>query len=760
MNKNLSTIALAVLSTISIAQAANNITGDNSNAFGDANTINGHNSVAVGYSNRALANETTVIGEGSIASGLNSGAFGSKASALGESALAIGTGANATKDSTVAIGNDSNATGKSSVAVGQSTNATGVFATALGDSSKALGNRTVAASVDSVARGDESIAIGAAANTDEGVRTIAIGAATSARGESSTVIGGQANGGIRAAVIGAEANGGVRTVAAGYQANATGLSSVAIGDGSVATHDNSLALGAGATSKVERQVTTATVNGITYSGFAATNPVATASFGADTKERQLVNVASGEISETSTDAINGSQLHAVANQVGTNKAGIETNAQNIVNNTNYIKKVEAKLPKVVAGTNTRVEQTTDANGAITYTISSTGSTDFQPAIDANKKAIEDNKASIDKNTNNIATNANNIATNTQSIKDLEAKLPEVEAGSNTTVETKVDATTGKKTYVVSATAGKDYQPEIDTNKANIAKNATAIQTNSDNINTNKDNIAKNTDYIKQVEAKLPEVVAGQHTTVEVTTDANGKNVYTVSSTDFQPAIDANKKAIETNAENIQTNKVGITTNADAIGVNKQNISNNSQAIAKNADNIQANAKGVAENKAKIVEVEAEAKRHSVVKGGKNISVNKTVGTNGESVYEVNANVDHLATKAEVNQQVANINKRIDGVNSKVNENTKRINKLGREIDKNRKRADAGTASVAAMANIPQVFLPGKSGVGVGVGHKHGQSAIAVGYTHASDNAKHITKFSVGYDSQKDTTLGAGYTYQW
>lgn len=739
MNKNLSTIALAVLSTISIAQAANNITGDNSNAFGDANTINGHNSVAVGYSNRALANETTVIGEGSVASGLNSGAFGSKASALGESALAIGTGANATKDSTVAIGNDSNATGKSSVAVGQSTNATGVFATALGDSSKALGNRTVAASVDSVARGDESIAIGAAANTDEGVRTIAIGAATSARGESSTVIGGQANGGIRAAVIGAEANGGVRTVAAGYQANATGLSSVAIGDGSVTTHDNSLALGAGATSKVERQVTTATVNGITYSGFAATNPVATASFGADTKERQLVNVASGEISETSTDGINGSQLYAVANQVGTNKAGIEAN-------TNYIKKVEAKLPKVAAGTNTKVEQTTDANGAITYTISSTGGTDFQPAIDANKKAIDDNKASIDKNTNNIATNANNIATNTQSIKDLEAKLPEVEAGSNTSVETRVDATTGKKTYVVSATAGKDYQPEIDTNKANIAKN---------------------TDYIKQVEAKLPEVVAGQRTTVEVKTDANGKNIYTVSSTDFQPAIDANKKAIETNAENIQTNKVGIATNADAIGVNKQNISNNSQAIAKNAENIQtnaegvkANAKGVAENKAKIVEVEAEAKRHSVVKGGKNISVNKTVGTNGEAVYEVNANVDHLATKAEVNQQVVNINKRIDGVNSKVNENTKRINKLGREIDKNRKRADAGTASVAAMANIPQVFLPGKSGVGVGVGHKHGQSAIAVGYTHASDNAKHITKFSVGYDSQKDTTLGAGYTYQW
>ena len=142
-------------------------------------------------------------------------------------------------------------------------------------------------------------------------------------------------------------------------------------------------------------------------------------------------------------------------------------------------------------------------------------------------------------------------------------------------------------------------------------------------------------------------------------------------------------------------------------MNKQNISNNSQAIAKNADNIQANAKGVAENKAKIVEVEAEAKRHSVVKGGKNISVNKTVGTNGEAIYEVNANVDHLATKAEVNKQVVNINKRIDGIDNKVNDNTKRINKLGREIDKNRKRSDAGTASVAAMANIPQVFFTRK-----------------------------------------------------
>lgn len=93
-------------------------------------------------------------------------------------------------------------------------------------------------------------------------------------------------------------------------------------------------------------------------------------------------------------------------------------------------------------------------------------------------------------------------------------------------------------------------------------------------------------------------------------------------------------------------------------------------------------------------------------------------------------------------------------------NTKAIHSLDRDILKNRKRADAGTAAVAAMANIPQVYLSGKSGVGVGVGYKHGQSALAVGYSRASDKGKHIIKASIGVDSQKDATIGAGYMYQW
>ena len=597
----------------------NNITGDQSLATGHYNLITGANAVAIGYDNKALKDDTTVVGSGAKADGLNASAFGSKALATGESALALGTGANATADSTVAIGNDSNATGKSSVAVGESTNATGVFSTALGDSATATGNRTVAISVDSVAKGDESIAIGAASKTDEGVRTIAIGAKTEAQGESATVIGSHSTGKIRSTVIGAEANAEVRSFAGAYQANATGQSSVALGDNANATHDNSVALGSQSVSKIEKQVTTATVGTNTYNGFAGTNPIATVSVGAEGKERQIVNVGAGEISATSTDAINGSQLYAVASKIGES----------------------VKVPVVEQGKNVTVDVSTNANGQTVYTVNAKDQKDYTPEILANTKLIKEN--------------SDKIATNTADIRSAE-KL-------------------------------------IDANAKNIAENTKAIE--------------GNTNYIKSVEAKLPEVKAGDNTTVTTETDANGKVTYTVSSKDYQPEIDK----VDAKAES---------------------------------------------NKAKIAEVEKEAKRHSVVKSGKHTTVEKSIGENGEAIYTVNADVDHLATKAEVNE----VSKVVTGNTKAIQENARKIGNLDHKINKVEKKARAGIASAIAVANIPQVTIPGKSALGVGVGGHHNQHAIATRYTRMSDNGKWIISGSVGVTTQREVNYGAGVTYQW
>ena len=50
--------------------------------------------------------------------------------------------------------------------------------------------------------------------------------------------------------------------------------------------------------------------------FAGGNPASVVSVGSKDNERQITNVAAGRISDTSTDAINGSQLYAVAEKLG------------------------------------------------------------------------------------------------------------------------------------------------------------------------------------------------------------------------------------------------------------------------------------------------------------------------------------------------------------------------------------------------------------------------------------------------------------
>lgn len=692
----------------------NNVTGDQSTATGHYNLITGHNASAFGYDNKAQANETTVVGHQSIASGLNASAFGSKATASGESALALGTGANATADSTVAIGNDSNATGKSSVAVGESTNATG--------------NRTIAVSVDAKAKADESIAIGSA-STSEGIRSIAIGANATATNESATVVGTHSTAEIRGTVIGAESQAYNHGFAGGYQAkasgesstaigvraNSTGLSTIAIGSDSVAnnkastaigqgatadasygvalgkaataTHGSAVALGTATTTEQAVAINEATVGKLTYGGFAGTDATAVVSVGKKGDHtRQIINVGAGEISATSTDAINGSQLYAT---------------QDVINN------VATSTTNVLGG-----NAALDNKGNITMTdIGGTGENTVHDAI----------KSHQDK-----------IATNTVKIHENGVK--------------------------------------IDENAENIANNAEAIENNLHKIETNAENIAK-------VEAKIPTVVAGDNTTVDVTVDENGKATYKVSSKDYQPAIDANKAKIADNAKNIATNTADIRSAEKLIDTNAKGVAENTKAIRDNAEGIKANAEGVAQNKAgvasnkaKISEVEKEARRHSVVKSGKHTTVTKSTGENGEAIYTVDANVDNFATKdelGEVNKTVVN-NTRNIAANTKaiqanaegIKANARAIGNLDRKINKVEKKARAGVASAIAVANIPQVTLPGHSAVGVGVGGHAGQHAIAARYTSMSDNAKWIISGSVGVTTQREVNYGAGVTYQW
>ena len=313
----------------------NTVTGAFAQAFGDSNVINGTNAIGYGYNNtvagtttnyrdRTFDNEpdSATLQTGSWNS--NSVAIGSKNTALGSSALAVGNEAKAKMSETIAIGHEAQADKTWGIAIGTRATASDVRSLALGHQAKSTGYKANAIGADATANGNHANAIGSSA-TATGDHAQAFGA-------------------------GAQATG-VRTNVFGSDAAATADYSIAIGNKANASTANSIALGANSTTRSATNVTSATVADHTYGGFAGTSPVGSVSVGKAGQERQIHNVAAGKISADSTDAVNGSQLYSVANdlqtQINNSTPGQINN--NITNLNNRVGNVEKRVNKVGAG---------------------------------------------------------------------------------------------------------------------------------------------------------------------------------------------------------------------------------------------------------------------------------------------------------------------------------------------------------------------------------------------------------------------------
>lgn len=106
---------------------------------------------------------------------------------------------------------------------------------------------------------------------------------------------------------------------------------VSIGTNAKVTTDNSVALGSNSVANSAVATASANINGRTYS-FAGATPVGTISVGDSDKERTITNVAAGRISSTSTDAINGSQLHSVIQEMNSVASDTLTKANSYTDN--------------------------------------------------------------------------------------------------------------------------------------------------------------------------------------------------------------------------------------------------------------------------------------------------------------------------------------------------------------------------------------------------------------------------------------------
>lgn len=350
-----------VLMTATIASLAVNVFAANNNTLvGTDNNITAtsHSSLVSGYQNTIDANNALAFGTNNTVTGENGFAGGNNATAAGRNSFAFGSHAESLVEYTVAIGNQARVSSYDSVAIGN-----GAFVS--GESSVALGRTNNVT-------GENSVAIGANNGTVAGGQSAVVGYNNKIGSQKEQLVFG-AN---------SESNGqGALTF--GTHAKSLATDAVAFGNNTIADKANSVAIGTNSVTDSAVGVDGITINGTRHI-FAGEQPASVVSFGSKARagaggvtqyNRQLTNVSAGQISADSLDAINGSQLYAVVDEVEANAKQINKNKQNIKDvaiGLNMLGDVVNDHEQAIAGNTTAIANNTNRINGNTSAINSLG----------------------------------------------------------------------------------------------------------------------------------------------------------------------------------------------------------------------------------------------------------------------------------------------------------------------------------------------------------------------------------------------------
>lgn len=158
---------------------------------------------------------------------------------------------------------------------------------------------------------------------------------------------------------------GDNTYAIGKEAVANATNSLAIGNGAKATEENTVAIGNNSITNTAIGTESKIINGTTHT-FAGSAPVGTVSVGDTGKERTITNVAAGRIDSNSTDAVNGSQLHAVVDAlkpIPEIEHNVDVNKKLIENHEGRINDLDNKIIDVASNTLNQANNYTDSQVA-------------------------------------------------------------------------------------------------------------------------------------------------------------------------------------------------------------------------------------------------------------------------------------------------------------------------------------------------------------------------------------------------------------
>ena len=438
------------------------------------------------------------------------------------------------------------------------------------------------------------------------------------------------------------------------------------------------------------------------------------------EDGKISGVAAGAVTADSTDAVNGSQLHAVATEAG-------------------------KHSKVVNGSNINVEEA-EVNGQKIYKV---GLND-----DVLLGKPTGNNVSI-SGTNGTIETTGHIATKDRIIADKGAQL----AGINVSGNIISNGAARIALYGDSGVAGMVN-----------GKGASLYMQDGNTVINQKVAIDQN--------GKISGVAAGA-ITADSTDAVNGSQLKQTNDNVAQNKADIaqNKADIAQNKADIAQNKADIAQNKADIAQNKADIAQNKADIAQNKADIAQNKTDIAQNKAdigkldnRVTNVENLAKQHTTVEAGNNITVTESTNTDGGKKYTVGMAKDITVDSVKVgdktyvskdglnanNQTITNVKDgkieegskdavnggQLYATNQLVKENASNISLLGNSINKLDNRVDKVGAGAAALAALhPLDFDPeDKWDFAAGYGNYSGASAVALGAYYRPNED---TMFSVG-----------------
>ena len=444
------------------------------------------------------------------------------------------------------------------------------------------------------------------------------------------------------------------------------------------------------------------------------------------EDGKITGVAAGAITADSTDAVNGSQLHAVATEAGKHSKvvnGSNINVEEFDNDGQKIYKVNLNKDIMLGDLTGKYVNISGTNG----TIETTGYIATKDRVYADKGGkLADIDVTGDKISNgasSIVMDGSNVKVNDKVTIDQNGKISGVAAGEISSTST--DAINGSQLHQTNENVAQNKadiaqnKADIAQNKADIAQNKADIAANRTDIDKNAADIAQNKTDIKNLNTRVDNVeeLAKKHTTVTAgdnmvvaeTTNKDGGKEYNVA-LDKDINIDS-----VTTGQTVMNNdglKVGkdVSVTATAVTAGKTSISDEGVKVG---DKTYISAEGLNANDQKVTNV-----------ADGDISATSKDAVNGSQLYKTN-------------QEVAN--------------NTNRINKLGSRVNK----VGAGAAALAALH--PMDFDPDdKLTFSAGYGNYAGENAAAIGAYYRPDEK---VMFSVaGTVGNGENMVNAGVSF--